>query len=106
MDKEEVKRFGAGAPLGNKNASKAHLIRNQIKAALDRRDAKLGLEEDATIRYIFDAYVEEVVNGVTDTRKDFMDRLYGKPKQQMELSGDAESPVAIVWPLPKSPLDR
>jgi hypothetical protein len=79
-----------GAPVGNKNASRANWARIAIKEAMKRRDDKLNLPFDGTIEEIMDRYVSEVVAGDPDVRRDFMDRMWGKPAQAVTVDGDGE----------------
>lgn len=104
MDEREVKR--PGAPAGNKNASRGAQIRAEIREALARRDKIMHLPDGGSLAGVFDKYIDEVCNGDVEMRNDFFDRLYGKAKQAVELSGDDESPLVIQWPLPRTPLDR
>ena len=78
------------APIGNKNAARGNWARIALKEALKRRDAKLNLPFDGTLEQIMDSYVDEVVSGNADTRRDFMDRLWGKPHQAVAIDGDGE----------------
>ncbi|MBK9497730.1 MAG: hypothetical protein IPO08_25110 [Xanthomonadales bacterium] len=78
------------APVGNKNAARGNWARIALKEALKRRDAKLNLPFDGTLEKILDDYVEEAVNGNADTRRDLMDRMWGKPHQSVAIDGDGE----------------
>lgn len=103
MDEKEVKR---GAQPGNNNASRGAHVRSELRAALARRDKNMGLPDGGSLAGIFDKYIDEVCGGDPEVRHDFLDRLYGKAKQAVELSGDEEAPLVIQWPLPRTPLDR
>lgn len=78
------------APIGNKNAARGNFARLALKEALKRRDEREKLPFDGTLEQIMDAYIVEVVNGNADTRRDFMDRLWGKPHQSVAVDGDGE----------------
>lgn len=78
------------APIGNKNAARGNWARLALKEALKRRDDRLNLPHDGTLEKIMDDYIEQVVAGNPDTRRDFMDRLWGKPHQAVSVDGDGE----------------
>lgn len=78
------------APVGNKNAARGNWARLALKEALKRRDARLNLPFDGTLEKILDDYVEEAVMGNADTRRDLMDRMWGKPHQAVAIDGDGE----------------
>ena len=105
MDQEEVKR-PRGAQPGNKNASKGVTVRKELQDAMRRRDERHNLAEGTTWQVILERYIEDCVKGDKDTRRDLFDRVLGKPKQSMELTGEDGEPMQIVWPLPRTQLDR
>jgi hypothetical protein len=105
MDQEEIVRR-RGAQPGNKNATKAVVVRKELQDAMRRRDERHNLSEGATWHAILERYIEDCVKGDKDTRRDLFDRVMGKPKQSMELTGEDGEPMQIVWPLPRTQLDR
>lgn len=95
-----------GAPAGNTNASRGALIRAEIKDALERRDRRAGKLEGYSLRELFDVYVSDAFED-KETRKDLLDRMYGKPKQAVDLGNADNEPFRhIAWPLPKTTLDQ
>lgn len=64
------------------------------------------LEEGETLRELLRGYVQDALNGCKETRKDLLDRMYGRPVQATELTGSNGEPLQVVWPLPKSLLDQ
>lgn len=48
------------------------------------------------LRKLADALVEKALEGDVSAIKEIGDRIDGKPKQQIEHSGDAENPVAMA----------
>lgn len=88
---------------GNYQVRRAKVIRDEIMSAFKRLDR---LEDGETLRRLMDQYVADALNGDKETRKDLLDRLFGKPVQATELSGPEGNSLVISWPLPKSPLDN
>lgn len=67
------------------------------------RDALMLAVNEATedgdkkkLRKMADALVEQAIGGDVAAIKEIGDRIDGKPKQQIEHSGDAENPVAVA----------
>jgi hypothetical protein len=88
----------AGAPVGNQNAANG----KKWKAAIDRAlEARSKLEG----REILDALADELINqalaGEQWAFQQLGDRLDGKPKQQIEASGDGGGPIVIGWMKPE-----
>lgn len=48
------------------------------------------------LRKIADALVEQAMDGDVTAIKEIGDRIDGKPKQQIEHSGDQENPIAVM----------
>lgn len=78
----------AGAPLGNQNARKAHKFREHIKGILAEMDEAHG-RDGATLDAIVAGYVREAMTD-PNVRRDFLDRMFGKPAQAVSLDGDGE----------------
>lgn len=77
-----------GAPKGNTNASKGKLFEGVIKRALMENDG-------AKLRSIVEKIIAKAEDGDMQAAREILDRIDGKPKQQVELSGDAENPVTV-----------
>ena len=77
------------APLGNRNAAKAKMFEGQIRAALNAED-RLALRE------IADKLVAMARTGDLPAIKEVIDRVDGKPKQGVELSGDSDNPLTLA----------
>lgn len=91
------------APLGNKNAAKAKHWSAAIERALERlADPTINPDEPVErspkmkgLDMLADKFVASVSEGDLGFFKEFGDRFDGKPKQQMEISGDDENPLRI-----------
>lgn len=73
-----------GAPKGNQNAKNAKEWQQAIKRALSRyskENWRAGLDKCA------DQFVQAAASGDAWALKEIGDRIEGKPRQQMELSG-------------------
>src|SRR5690348_13029646 len=91
------------APLGNQNAAKSKRWAAAIERALERRVANKPTPEDTSdlIRGL-DLAADEFVRLLFDSKdlgcfKELGDRLDGKPKQQIEASGEGGGPLLIGW---------
>lgn len=80
---------GKGAPKGNDYAAKGKLFEGVIKRALLANDG-------ARLRGIVEKMVEKAEAGDMVATKELLDRVDGKPKQAVEISGDAENPLQVV----------
>lgn len=78
-----------GAPKGNKNATKGKLFEGVIKRALMENDGK-------RLRTIVEKIIERAEDGDMMAARELLDRIDGKPKQAVEISGDAENPLQVV----------
>jgi ribosomal protein L17 len=76
------------APKGNTFAAKGKLFEGVIKRALMANDG-------AKLRSIVEKIIEKAEDGDMMAARELLDRVDGKPKQQVELSGDAENPVTV-----------
>lgn len=56
------------------------------------------------LRKIAEALVEQAMDGDVSAIKEIGDRIDGKPKQQIEHSGDAENPVAVAMSMARESL--
>lgn len=88
----------AAAP-GNKNAAKGRLFEGVIKRALLADDG-------AKLRKIAEMIIEKAEAGDMMAARELLDRVDGKPKQQVELSGDAENPLHIFTHAAADLLDK
>ncbi len=78
----------AGAPVGNKNAVKSKPWAEAIDRAIKRdRDAL-----DRLARKL----IAMAAEGDMTAMKELGDRLDGKPKQQVEMSGEDGGPLALI----------
>lgn len=78
-----------GAPEGNSNASKGRLVEQMIKRALMRDDYK-------RLHQGVERLLDQVADGERWALEFVTDRLDGKPKQAVELSGDVDSPLVML----------
>lgn len=76
------------APVGNKNASKGRLFEGAIRRAV-------ASEDYAALNRIAQKLVDMAEEGNIMAIKEVADRLDGKVKEKIELSGDAENPVQV-----------
>jgi hypothetical protein len=58
--------------------------------------------DGATLRRIADKLLAMAEDGDIQAMKEIGDRLDGKPKQQIEASGEGGGPIVIGWMQPKS----
>lgn len=80
--------MAAGAPLGNKNASKQGLFKQALIREIKQRDLKDG--EGETLRKIAAGWVDKASDGDISTGKEIRDTLDGKPNQSVSgPDGDA-----------------
>jgi len=81
------KRPGAGAPKGNTNAaSRRHQnFRSAVNAMLSTMDDEAGVPDGTTHREILRGYIIEAKTD-RETRKDYLDRFYGKPAQSIDVN--------------------
>jgi len=101
----------AGAPEGNKNASKGKDWREAIRYAI----AKKGRDEDGDdapytkgLRLCASKIVEAACAGDLQALKELGDRMDGKAAQSIELGGPDGGPIpAVAWEiLPVTPIDK
>lgn len=88
----------AGAPKGNKNGAKARLFEQALIREIKQRDLKEvegGKPEGETLRKIAATWVDKALGGDSFAARDIRDTLDGKPRQQMELTGDPDNPIAL-----------
>lgn len=80
----------AGAPVGNQNAANGKKWKAAIDRALETRSRAEGRE-------ILDALADELINqalaGEQWAFQQLGDRLDGKPKQQIETTGEDGGPI-------------
>ena len=77
-----------GAPIGNQNAKKAKIFADALRKACVKDDYKRlnnGVEELLNKAQEGERWALELVRDTFD----------GKPKQQVEVSGDEDSPLAF-----------
>lgn len=76
----------AGAPLGNKNATKNKLWADALNRALLAEDGK-------KLRALAEKLIARAEEGDVTALKEIGDRMDGKPTQQTELSGPDGGPM-------------
>ena len=81
-----------GAPIGNTNPSRGKQLRSLVNAALSRADDKGRLPDGSTLASIIDNYILEAMTD-KDVRRDFLDRMYGKPPQALTGGDDDDEPL-------------
>lgn len=83
---------GGGAPIGNKNASRAGELRALIKDAFARAARNRGLIRDnAVLEELVDQFIADAFTD-KEVRKDLFDRLYGRPAQAL-VGGEEDDPA-------------
>ncbi len=77
-----------GAPIGNTNSAKSKLFHDTIRKACVQEDYK-------RLREMADALLTKAAEGDLQAATIIRDTLDGKPKQQVEVSGEDGGPVAM-----------
>ena len=77
---------GGGQP-GNNNATKNKPWRDAIDSALNDYEKEGKVARNMALREIAMKMIEQALEGDKDARKEIGDRLEGKPRQAVELSG-------------------
>jgi hypothetical protein len=85
------------APLGNQNGAKGRQWSEAVKRAIR---AKYGKEWDESLQELAKQLVEAADKGDLAALKEVGDRIDGKPKQQIEASGEGGGPIVIGWQKP------
>lgn len=91
------------AQPGNKSAAKAKIWEQAIKRALARLS---GENIDRGLDQLADKIVASALTGDQWAMLEIGNRMDGKPAQDVTLAGDADNPLVMQWPLPKSSLDQ
>lgn len=79
----------AGAPIGNRNASKSKLWEDAIRRAVLQDDGK-------RLRAIAERLLDKAAEGDVAAIKEVGDRLDGKPRQAIEHMGEGGGPVVTT----------
>ena len=79
----------AGAPLGNRNAAKVKPWQDALRRAIARYDGGAG----NALNLIADQVVTEAINGKQWAIEEIGNRFDGKPKQQLEHTGENDGPI-------------
>ena len=77
-----------GAPLGNKNAAKAHIFYDAVKRAIAQDDGK-------RLRAAAEKLLDLDAEGTPWAVQELANRLDGKPSQSVALTGDDGGPVQL-----------
>ena len=88
--------IGAGAPIGNKNASKGKLFFGELRKVLVQEDAK-------RLRAIAEKLVKSAEAGEAWAVKEIMDRMDGKPLQATSIEnpdGTAITGIQVTFVKP------
>lgn len=86
------------APQGNSNAAKGKAWSEAVKRAIRE---KYGKEWDESLAELAAQLVNAAAAGDLTALKEVGDRIDGKPKQQIEASGEGGGPLVIGWMQPK-----
>lgn len=81
-----------GAPIGNTNPSRGKQLRSLINAAMSRADDKAGKPDGGTLAELIDVYIAEAFTD-KEVRRDFLDRMYGKPAQAVTGGDEDDEPI-------------
>lgn len=79
-----------GAPVGNQNGSKGRQWSEAVKRAIR---AKYGKEWDQALQDLAAKLVDAADGGDLQALKEVGDRIDGKPKQQIEQTGEDGNPI-------------
>ncbi len=85
------------APAGNQYAAKDKLWRAAIMRALEKRSRVSQVE---ALDQIADKLIEACMTADLPALKELGDRIDGKPKQQIEATGEGGGPIVIGWQKP------
>ena len=85
------------APAGNQNAAKGKAWADAVKRAIR---AKYGKEWDEALADLARKLVDAADGGDFQALKEIGDRIDGKPKQQIEATGEGGGPIVIGWQKP------
>lgn len=85
------------APVGNQNAVKGKAWAEAVKKAIR---TKYGTEWDEALAELAAQLVNAAAAGDLQALKEVGDRIDGKPKQQIEASGEGGGPIVIGWQKP------
>lgn len=83
-----------GAPVGNNNAARGNQLRSKIRAILSKLDDQAGKYDGYTEEELLTAYVREASTN-SEIRRDFLDRMYGKPAQAIVGGDENDLPVKL-----------
>lgn len=86
----------AAAP-GNQYAAKDKLWRAAIMRALERRSRS---DQVTALDELADKFLSACDQGDLSAFKELGDRIDGKPKQQIEATGEGGGPIVIGWQKP------
>lgn len=84
----------AGAPAGNKNASKGKPWQAAIERALALRSR---VDQKEALDTLAEKLLANCDQGDMAALKELGDRLDGKPAQAINLGGQDDNPVDLVW---------
>jgi len=93
-----------GAPLGNNNAGRGREATKALESALLRRAGETPDRETisrfSVLEQIWDKQIDKALAGDpkdvdNQSAQMIIDRLEGKPRQSMEISGDEDNPLTI-----------
>ena len=82
------------APVGNSNAAKGKAWSEAVKKAIR---AKYGKDWEESLADLAAQLVNAAAAGDLQALKEVGDRIDGKPKQQIEASGEGGGPLLIGW---------
>lgn len=82
------------APVGNSNAAKGKAWADAVKRAIR---TKYGKEWEQSLEELAAKLVEAADQGDLQALKEVGDRIDGKPKQQIEASGEGGGPLLLTW---------
>jgi hypothetical protein len=81
-----------GAPLGNQNGRKAALFAQHLEVVLNQQ---VKGESGTKLRMVVEKAVDAAIAGESWAIQFVADRIDGKAKQQVEISGDPDKPINV-----------
>ena len=92
----------AGAPIGNKNATKAKPWRDALDKAIKQYENNTGpdpIKRGQVLSRIAKKVIENAMAGDKDAWQEIGNRLDGRPAQSVTVMGDEDNPISVNLPM-------